>query len=76
MLTLIKAKAFKDLWIQPNDLLAGKAHFFIGVCVITLEGKSLFHSFINDDLEPRPVGVAELLVERAQACSGRWIKSS
>src|SRR5687768_2904816 len=66
MLTLIEAKALKDLWIQPNDLLAGKAQLLLGVSVIALEGKSLFHSFINDDLEPRPIGITELLVERAQ----------
>ena len=66
MLTLVEAKAFEDLWIQLNDLLAGKAHLFIGIGVIALEGKRLFYGFINNDIEPWPVRVAKLLVERAE----------
>ena len=51
-LTLIEVETFKNVGIQPNDLLTGKAHFFIGVYMIAVEGERLFHSFVNDIASP------------------------
>lgn len=65
LFTGLEVEAFEDLGVHFHDLPAGKAHFFVGVGVVAVEGHGLFDCLVDDDGQTGLVGVAKLLIESA-----------